>query len=120
MEELAQILKHLKDDQKQFKKDHRDVFAENRKFNKSINKAGDDLLALMDSKGIDTFEYDGTEYTKKVTRSEKHNIERITDLVDDKEALKEYIDDIACERKMVTTRRQKKQKTSDWRSAIFK
>lgn len=111
MEAQAELLKQLKEDQKQFKKDHKDVFDENRSFNKSIKKASDALIECMKKNGVEVLEHDGMEFEVKVNRTEKHDLERIGDLVTDTEALTEYLNDISTERAKVMTRRPKKQKT---------
>jgi hypothetical protein len=115
MEAHATILKQLKDDQKQFKKDHKDVFDENRSFNIQIKKTSDELIEIMKSKGIDIFQHEGVEFEVKVTHTEKHDMDRICKLVTDGQEsdLKQYMDDISTEHSKVMTRISKKQKTND-------
>lgn len=113
MDELAQVLKQLKDDQKQFKKDHKDVFDENRVFNKKIKEASDALIDRMKTEGLEKYQHDGTEFEVKVARTEKHDLGRIGDMVTDTDALQAYLEEISVERSKVMTRRTKKQKTAE-------
>lgn len=113
MEDLAQVLKQLKDDQKQFKKDHKDVFDENRAFNKKIKEASDALIERMKSEGVQTFQHDGTEFEVKVANTEKHDTEKIAELVGDEDAFSAYMAQAVTEKPRVLTRRSKKQKTEN-------
>lgn len=113
MEDLAQVLKQLKEDQKAFKKDHKDVFDENRAFNKKIKEASTALIDRMKVEGVETFQHDGTEFEVKVARTEKHDLEKMADMVEDADAFKEYMDEVSTEKAKVMTRRSKKRKTDD-------
>lgn len=113
MESAAQTLKQLKLDHTQFKKDNEDVFDENRAFNKKIKVAGLVLIETMKVEGKEKFDFDGTEFEVKVDRTAKHDLDKITELVTDEGALKEYLDEVSSEKSKVMTRKVKKKRKAE-------
>lgn len=108
MENLAQVLKDLKDEQKQFKRNHKDVFDENRAFNKKIKEASNALIDSMKLEGVQIFQRDDTEFEVKIENAEKHVTEKIAKLVEDKDAFNAYMAETVIEKPRVITRRSKK------------
>ncbi len=113
MEAHAKVLKQLKGDQKQFKKDHKEVFDENRSFNMQIKQTSEALIESMKLGGLEVFEHDGVEFEVKVNRTEKHDLDRIGEMVTDADALNAYLEDVSTVRSKVMTRQSKKPKTGD-------
>lgn len=111
MEELAQVLKQIKEDHMVFKKEFKHVFDKNRDFNKKIKNASTALLDRMKTEGMDTFQLDGFVFEVTNKRTSKHDIEKMAELVDDSEAFQEYMDEVSTDRVSVMTRRTKRQNT---------
>ena len=113
MEDLSQVQRQLKDDQRQLNDDHKDVFDENRAFNKKIKEASDALIDRMKAEGVQTFQHEGTEFEVKAANREKHDTEKIAELVGDEEAFNAYMVQTVINKSRVLTRKSKKRKNND-------
>jgi hypothetical protein len=115
MDDIASQLKDLKDEQKIFKKEHKDLFKRNTELNKGIKKMGDDLLALMavQEPAITTYEYGGMEFNISSKMSEKHDMEKLNELMGDSGKYEEYVEQVSVKKSEVRTRNAKRAKTTD-------
>lgn len=110
MDQLAANLKSLIDEQKAFKKEHKDIFKQNTNFNKEIRAAKDALVAKMKVEGLSTFEHEGMEFNLKESSTETHNPELINEMVGDTRKFEEYMEKVRKEKVDVNTRKAKRQK----------
>ena len=111
MDQLAANLKALVEEQKAFKKEHKDVFKQNTTFNKEVRAAKDALVAQMKADGLTSFEHEGMEFNLKETSTEKHNPELINELLGDTSKFEEYMEQVRADKADVSTRKAKRQKT---------
>lgn len=108
---FAEELMQLKNDHKQFKKDNKEMFTTHRQFNKSIKEKSIELIASLKENNVDKYEYQGMEFEVKTTHREKHNMDRLTEMVGDTDNWKEYVDDVRSSSSKVATRKAKRART---------
>lgn len=110
MEQLAASLKTLKEEQKEFKKDNKDIFKRNTELNKAIKKASGELMTMMAKEEIETFEHDGMEFNVKKKKSESHDLDKLNELMGDTENFNKYMQHVQSEKVEVRTRKAKRQR----------
>jgi hypothetical protein len=113
MEQIAEELMLLKTDHKEFKKANKELFLEHRQYNKCIKEKWTQLLEYLKEGNIDKYEFKGMEFEVKTTHREKHDIERLGEMISDESQLKDYIDDIRTSSEKIITRKAKKQRTDE-------
>ena len=107
IEELATKLRDAKQDQKDFKKKHKDVFKENTIHNKNVRTAMLDLVAKMKEDDTNIISVDGFEFELKVRKRPAHNMETLYDIMADEDKVKEYENAINVDSVNVATRKSK-------------
>jgi hypothetical protein len=110
MDDIASQLQNLKDEQKAFKKEHKGLFERNTELNKGIRKLGDHLLALMalEEPAITTYEYGGMEFNISSKTSEKHDMDKLNEIMGDSGKYEEYVEQVSVNKSEVRTRNAKR------------
>lgn len=110
VQQLAEELLELKENHKQFKKDNKDVFVEHRNYNKAIKAKEEELIQILKDQNLDHYEHKGMEFELKEKSVEKHDMERLAEIVGDEEKLSEYVESVKTIKPKVATRRVKRQR----------
>ena len=110
MDGIAAELKELKDTHKAFKKENKDIFAQNTAFNKGVKAKSDQLCDLMVAEKLETYVFDGMEFNIKSSASDKHNMEHLGEIMGDGDKYDDYVNSVRTVKTEVRTRNAKRQK----------
>lgn len=113
LQQLAEELIELKENHKQFKKEHKSVFDEHRQYNKAIKNKGEELIHHLKDQNIAIYEHKGMEFELKERETEKHDMEALSELINDEIKFAEYRNSVKTSKPKVATRRAKRQRAED-------
>jgi hypothetical protein len=113
MEKIATELKATKEVKKVFKKDNIEVFKRNMELNKSIKQLSDELVVHMKAGHVESYEFDGMEFNIKNSTTNKHDMEKLNEIIGDTGKYEEYVGVVSVPKAEVRTRKSKRERDTD-------
>ena len=100
-------------DKKQFMKDNKSIFDENREFNKRIKELKTSLTDSMKASGETTMTVGGLEIEIKSESKPKHDVELLETMMEDGGKFPEYMQQVSQDASKVVTRKVKRARKND-------
>lgn len=110
---LAAALKTAIEDQKEFKRIHKEIFKDNTRHNKMVSAAKKELSTFMEENGIDVYEYEGMEINLKKSIKDKHDTELLSEMFGDSDKLEEYLESVRAKEVNINTRKAKRARVDE-------
>lgn len=108
LEDIAREYARLKQEQKEFKKENKEVFVRNKEYNKVLAATRDALLEKMREESLEEYEVDGVEIIRKRKVREKHDKEHLAEALGSEEKMNEYLASITVEVEDLSSRKKKR------------
>ena len=107
MDNKVALLVDLINDEKQYKKEHKEIFKGLNEKRKQIKSMKNEILALMDENTSEMFEGDYV-FTRNKKRAMQHSMEILDEVIQQDGGVDEYTNRVSYEREYITHKKVKR------------